>query len=73
VCADLFHGGDEIDGEEEARPEFMCPFCADDFDVVGLCCHMDEEHPVEMKNGVMFLCICAYFVEQFKLSVGIHT
>ncbi|CAN1281348.1 Protein DEHYDRATION-INDUCED 19 homolog 7 [Linum perenne] len=24
----------------------MCPFCAEDFDVLGLCCHVDEEHPV---------------------------
>lgn len=51
--ADLFHVGDEIDGEEESRPEFLCPFCAEDFDMVGLCCHIDEEHPVEAKSGVI--------------------
>jgi hypothetical protein len=52
--ADLYLGGghEEIDGDDESRAEFLCPFCADDYDVVGLCCHIDEEHPVEAKNGV---------------------
>jgi hypothetical protein len=53
--SDLFHVGDEIDGDEE-RTEFMCPFCAEDFDMVGLCCHIDEEHPVEYKTGVCPVC-----------------
>ncbi|KAK4388406.1 protein dehydration-induced [Sesamum angolense] len=43
--------GDEFEEEEETRPEFLCPFCAEDFDMVGLCCHIDEEHAVEAKNG----------------------
>ncbi|GFZ09069.1 drought-responsive family protein [Actinidia rufa] len=42
---------EDIDGEDESRPEFLCPFCAEDFDVVGLCCHIDEEHAIEAKNG----------------------
>lgn len=52
--ADLYLGGghEEIDGDDESRAEFLCPFCAEDYDVVGLCCHIDEEHPVEAKNGV---------------------
>jgi len=54
--SDLFHVGDEIDGDEESRPEFLCPFCAEDFDMVGLCCHIDEEHPVEAKSGVCPVC-----------------
>ncbi|XP_059647158.1 protein DEHYDRATION-INDUCED 19 homolog 4-like [Cornus florida] len=53
---DLCHGGEEIDGEDESRPEFLCPFCAEDFDMVGLCCHIDEDHPVEAKNGICPLC-----------------
>lgn len=51
VIADLF-AHDETDGDDELKAEFLCPFCAEDFDVVGLCCHIDEEHPVEAKNGV---------------------
>lgn len=42
-------------GEEDLRPEFLCPFCGEDFDIVGLCCHVDEEHAVEANNGVGFL------------------
>ncbi|KAI8568157.1 hypothetical protein RHMOL_Rhmol02G0175700 [Rhododendron molle] len=29
----------------------MFPFCVEDYDVVGICCHIDEEHMVEVKNG----------------------
>lgn len=49
---DMFMGFDENDVDEDAREEFLCPFCSDYFDVVGLCCHIEEEHPVEAKNGV---------------------
>ncbi|KAL0376394.1 UNVERIFIED_CONTAM: protein dehydration-induced [Sesamum calycinum] len=52
---DVFHG-EEYEGEEEQRPEFLCPFCAEDFDIVGLCCHIDEEHAIEAKNGVCPVC-----------------
>ncbi|KAG5632709.1 hypothetical protein H5410_004426 [Solanum commersonii] len=47
--------GEEYDSEEETMPEFLCPFCAEDFDIVGLCCHIDDEHTVEAKNGVQYL------------------
>uniref|UniRef100_A0A2P2IX37 Uncharacterized protein MANES_03G200800 n=2 Tax=Rhizophora mucronata TaxID=61149 RepID=A0A2P2IX37_RHIMU len=47
---------EENDVDEDLRPEFLCPFCAEDFDVVGLCCHIVEEHPVEAKNGVCPVC-----------------
>lgn len=47
--------GDVDGGEDELKAEFICPFCADEFDIVGLCCHIDEEHPVEAKNGVNHL------------------
>ncbi|PQQ16592.1 protein DEHYDRATION-INDUCED 19 homolog 4-like [Prunus yedoensis var. nudiflora] len=52
---DLF-AHEETDGDDELKAEFLCPFCAEDFDVVGLCCHIDEEHPVEAKNGVCPVC-----------------
>ncbi|URD81627.1 hypothetical protein MUK42_05684 [Musa troglodytarum] len=49
---DLYLGFEELDGgEDDTRAEFPCPFCAEDFDIVGLCCHIDDEHPVEAKNG----------------------
>ncbi|KAI7732749.1 hypothetical protein M8C21_025593 [Ambrosia artemisiifolia] len=48
--AESFHVVEETDGDER-RPEYLCPFCAEDFDIVGLCCHIDEEHTVQAKNG----------------------
>ncbi|XP_072998190.1 protein DEHYDRATION-INDUCED 19 homolog 2 isoform X1 [Typha latifolia] len=54
---DLFLGFEEMDGgEEDLKAEFLCPFCSEDFDIVGLCCHIDDEHPVEAKNGVCPVC-----------------
>ncbi|GMJ11175.1 drought-induced protein19 [Hibiscus trionum] len=53
---DMFMGFEEIDGEDEIREEFRCPFCSEYFDIVGLCCHIDDEHPVEAKNGVCPVC-----------------
>ncbi|XP_021637264.2 protein DEHYDRATION-INDUCED 19 homolog 4 [Hevea brasiliensis] len=47
---------EETDVDEDLKAEFLCPFCAEDFDVVGLYCHIDEEHPVEAKNGVCPVC-----------------
>ena len=54
VCEDLYIGGgyEDLEGEDDLKSEFICPFCAEVFDIVGLCCHIDEEHPVEAKNGV---------------------
>ncbi|RYR52415.1 hypothetical protein Ahy_A06g027339 isoform D [Arachis hypogaea] len=52
----MFLGFDENDGDDDIREEFLCPFCSEYFDIVGLCCHIDEEHPVEAKNGVCPVC-----------------
>ncbi|XP_061371905.1 protein DEHYDRATION-INDUCED 19 homolog 3-like [Gastrolobium bilobum] len=54
--SDMFMGFDENDGDDDIREEFLCPFCSEYFDIVGLCCHIDEEHPVEAKNGVCPVC-----------------
>ncbi|KAJ6989378.1 hypothetical protein D5086_017322 [Populus alba] len=47
---------DEPETEEDLKAEYLCPFCGEDFDVVGLFCHIDEEHPAEAKNGVCPVC-----------------
>ncbi|XP_013606696.1 PREDICTED: protein DEHYDRATION-INDUCED 19 homolog 7-like isoform X2 [Brassica oleracea var. oleracea] len=47
---------EDVKGEDNVKAEFICPFCADEFDILGLCCHIDEEHPVEAKNGVCPVC-----------------
>ncbi|KAG8370476.1 hypothetical protein BUALT_Bualt14G0120800 [Buddleja alternifolia] len=53
--SDVYHA-EEFEAEDEQRPEYLCPFCAEDFDMVGLCCHIDEDHAVEAKNGVCPVC-----------------
>lgn len=54
--SEMFMGFEEIDADDDIREEFPCPFCSEYFDIVGLCCHIDEEHPVEAKNGVCPVC-----------------
>ncbi|XP_062232134.1 protein DEHYDRATION-INDUCED 19-like isoform X2 [Phragmites australis] len=40
-------GMEELDMDEEGRPEFACPYCYEDHDVASLCAHLEEEHPFE--------------------------
>ncbi|KAG6433407.1 hypothetical protein SASPL_105021 [Salvia splendens] len=42
--------GVEIEGKSE---ELACPFCSEDFDVLGLCCHIDADHRMEVKPGII--------------------
>ena len=52
----MYMGFEEIDGDDDVREEFPCPFCSEYYDIVGLCCHIDDEHPVEANNGVLLSC-----------------
>ncbi|GMH07730.1 hypothetical protein Nepgr_009570 [Nepenthes gracilis] len=84
--SDLFMGFEDIDGDDDVRENFPCPFCSECFDIVGLCCHIDDEHPVEAKNGVCPVCAMRVGVDMvahitlqhgniFKISfiiLGIH-
>lgn len=50
----MYLGLEDTDGgEDDSRAEFPCPFCFEDFDLVGLCCHLDDEHPMEVKNEIV--------------------
>ncbi|XP_031288023.1 protein DEHYDRATION-INDUCED 19 homolog 4-like isoform X1 [Pistacia vera] len=52
-CIDL----DEIEeDDEEMKGEYPCSFCSEDFDLLGLCCHIDEDHPSEVDSGVCPVC-----------------
>ncbi|XP_062202784.1 protein DEHYDRATION-INDUCED 19 homolog 2-like [Phragmites australis] len=64
-CFDALIGLEEVDGsddegEERAAAgvvdELPCPFCGEEFDVVGLCCHIDDEHHAEASAGVCPIC-----------------
>ncbi|PPD79534.1 hypothetical protein GOBAR_DD23536 [Gossypium barbadense] len=63
--SDMFMGFEEIDGEDDIREEFPSPFCSEHFDILSLCCHIDDEHPMEAKNGV-----CPVYA--MKVEVDMH-
>lgn len=52
VEADLCIDWEEVEADDDLKAEYPCPFCPEDFDLVGLCCHIDEEHPIEADYGV---------------------
>ncbi|KAL2536944.1 Protein DEHYDRATION-INDUCED 19-like protein 3 [Forsythia ovata] len=55
--AEMLMGFDEMDLDDDIREEYPCPFCSEYFDIVGICCHIDDEHPAEAKNGVCPICV----------------
>ncbi|PPR97417.1 hypothetical protein GOBAR_AA23254 [Gossypium barbadense] len=67
--SDMFMGFEEIDGEDDIREEFPSPFCSEHFDILSLCCHIDDEHPMEAKNGVCPVCAMKVEVDM-NLIVG---
>uniref|UniRef100_A0A7N0UKM1 Uncharacterized protein n=1 Tax=Kalanchoe fedtschenkoi TaxID=63787 RepID=A0A7N0UKM1_KALFE len=52
--SDLYiEGVDEFDSDDDrTASEYSCPFCGEEFDVLGLCLHIDDEHPADVKAGV---------------------
>ncbi|KAI4301458.1 hypothetical protein L6164_034736 [Bauhinia variegata] len=52
LCIDF----DDVDGDDELKTVYPCPFCTDYFDLLELCCHIDEEHPIESKSGICPVC-----------------
>ncbi|CAA3032905.1 Hypothetical predicted protein, partial [Olea europaea subsp. europaea] len=45
------------DVSDDRADELACPFCFEDFDVLGLCCHIDSEHRMDVKHGICPVCI----------------
>lgn len=45
--------GDD-DDDDDMVVDYPCPFCSDDYDLVELCHHIDEEHQLDANNGVNF-------------------
>ncbi|KAJ3669472.1 hypothetical protein LUZ60_011422 [Juncus effusus] len=55
---DMLLGYEDMDlGEEELKAEIPCPFCGEELDTLELCFHIDDEHPVEAKNGICPICV----------------
>lgn len=42
----------EKDDDHDVMSGLACPFCSEDFDVLGLCCHIDVDHHKEAKAAV---------------------
>ncbi|KAG5055903.1 hypothetical protein JHK85_008413 [Glycine max] len=73
---ELFIDLDEVNGDEELRTAYPCPFCAENFDLLELCCHVDLDHPIEAKSGINIFqfhrehysseLICRFDVTPFK-------
>ncbi|KAF8401397.1 hypothetical protein HHK36_012335 [Tetracentron sinense] len=70
--SDAYIGFEEIDGDDDSRAEFPCPFCWKDFDILGLCCHIDEVHPVEAKNGLCPFCAMRVGVDMVAHMTMVH-
>lgn len=51
-----FEDFDDNETEIDSKGELPCPFCFEDFDIVGLYCHIDEQHPIEAESGVCPVC-----------------
>lgn len=57
--------GDDYDEDEDdnngdddvANTGLACPFCFEDFDVLGFCCHIDGDHHREARAGVILLSV----------------
>ncbi|XP_071701011.1 protein DEHYDRATION-INDUCED 19 homolog 6-like [Rutidosis leptorrhynchoides] len=47
---------DEEEEEESVNLEMGCPYCSEGFDALGLCVHLEDQHPLEIKLGVCLLC-----------------
>jgi len=54
--AEMLMGFEEVEMDDDIREDYPCPFCTEYYDIVGLCCHIDEEHSLEANNGVCPVC-----------------
>ncbi|XWS46599.1 hypothetical protein CRYUN_Cryun14cG0082200 [Craigia yunnanensis] len=54
--SDLCIHFEEIEEDDELKTEYPCPYCSEDFDLLGLCYHIDEEHHLEANYGVCPVC-----------------
>ncbi|CAI0469889.1 unnamed protein product [Linum tenue] len=44
------------DTDDHLLADFPCPYCEEDYDLVELCCHIDDEHPYEPKSEMCPVC-----------------
>ncbi|XP_059072433.1 protein DEHYDRATION-INDUCED 19 isoform X1 [Cryptomeria japonica] len=56
IVTDRHFGFDDLEGDDDMRADFTCPFCYEDFDITLLCYHLEDEHCLETKNVVCPVC-----------------
>ncbi|EOA21515.1 hypothetical protein CARUB_v10001912mg [Capsella rubella] len=47
---------EDVEEDDEMEVDYPCPFCSDDYDLVELCHHIDEEHQLDANNGICPVC-----------------
>lgn len=70
---ELFIDFEEVKGDDELRTIYPCPYCADDFDLLELCCHIDLDHPLDSKSGICPVCavwVATNILEHIKAQHG---
>ncbi|XP_076927631.1 protein DEHYDRATION-INDUCED 19 homolog 5-like [Bidens hawaiensis] len=45
-----------MDGDDDVRAWFPCPFCYVEIEIPVLCCHLQEEHCFDLKSAVCPIC-----------------
>ncbi|KAI3675995.1 hypothetical protein L1987_85591 [Smallanthus sonchifolius] len=68
--SDMFMGFEDVEMDDDMREEFPCPFCTGYFDIVGLCCHIDDEHHLVSKNGFVKSLTESYMQQKRKSRKG---
>uniref|UniRef100_A0A9I9E9W9 Di19 zinc-binding domain-containing protein n=1 Tax=Cucumis melo TaxID=3656 RepID=A0A9I9E9W9_CUCME len=69
VDNDFYFDYEEVDRDDDLNSEYPCSFCQEEFDLVELCCHIDDEHP--LKANFRVTCGCATGVgAAFRALVG---
>uniref|UniRef100_A0A9I9CQ14 Di19 zinc-binding domain-containing protein n=1 Tax=Cucumis melo TaxID=3656 RepID=A0A9I9CQ14_CUCME len=53
---DFYFDYEEVDRDDDLNSKYPCPFCQEEFDLVELCCHIDDEHPLEANFGICPIC-----------------
>ncbi|KAJ7534826.1 hypothetical protein O6H91_12G005600 [Diphasiastrum complanatum] len=47
---------DDLECDDEIRPDFVCPYCYEECDIATLCSHLEDEHCFEAKPVMCPVC-----------------
>ncbi|KAJ7525198.1 hypothetical protein O6H91_17G041200 [Diphasiastrum complanatum] len=47
---------DDLECDDDIRPDFVCPYCYEEFDIATLCSHLEDEHCFEAKPVMCPIC-----------------